>query len=163
MSPRLIFLNGPPAAGKTTVARLLFERLPHCAWLDGDDVWRIRPFEVNDATRALVERNIPFVLRGYLDAGYSAVILSWVMHRQEIIDLILAALGDADYELAVFTLVCTEAELRQRLDRERDVAAEHALERLRQARVLSTTQIDTTGRAPSDVADEIRSRLGPLR
>ena len=76
MRPKLIFITGAPGTGKTEVARGLFNRLPNSAWLDGDDVWRMNPFTVDDTTIALAHSNVGAVLRNYLAAGFSHVIFS---------------------------------------------------------------------------------------
>jgi predicted kinase len=157
MASRLIVIHGPPAVGKTAVAGALFRRLERAAWLDGDDVWRIRPFEVSERTRAIVEANVPTVLRSYLEAGYPDVLFSWVLHARELIERTLAPIADLEPELHVFTLVCTREALRHRLradpDRETDPAL--ALRRLDQARELGTFQIDTTDVSAKAVASAI--------
>lgn len=161
---QLIIINGTPGIGKTTVAKLLFARLKNCAYLCGDAVWQINPFEVNERTKAVVEKNIPFVLRSYLEAGYEFVILDWVMHRQEIIDRILRPLADLDFETKVFTLVADEQAAVERA-LARDGAArspEGVLERLRQSRDLDSTQIDTTGHSPEAISDKIFDLLSPI-
>ena len=160
---KLIIINGAPGIGKSTAAKIVFGRLMNSALLDGDDVWRINPFEVNDRTRAIVEKNIPFVLRSYIEAGYEYVILAWVMHRQQIIDLILNPLRDLDLDVHVFTLVADDKSAVERcLSRDgkaRDT--EVVMSRLRQSRELNTTKLDTTHLEPSEVAETILSSLRP--
>jgi len=159
---KLIVINGTMGIGKSTVAKLVFARLTNAALLDGDDVWRINPFEVNDRTRAVVHNNIRFVLRSYVEAGYEYVILAWVMHRQEIIDTIVQPLGDLGLEVRVFTLFAEEGAAVQRALL-RDGAArnpEGVISRLRQSRELRTTQVDTTHRQPAEVADQILAAIG---
>ncbi len=150
-------INGAPGIGKSTVAEIVFSRLSNAAFLDGDDVWRINPFEVTDHTKAIVDKNIPFVLRSYLEAGYEFVILAWVMHQQEIIDRVLSGLRDLDFDLHVFTLIAEEDALRDRWRARADKQEVPALvsDRLRQSRALHTTQIDTTDLDPTDVAATI--------
>ena len=75
---KLIIINGAPGVGKSAVANLLFSKLNNSAFLNGDDVWRIDPFEVNEITKNPVEDNIAYVLRNYIKAQYECVILSWV-------------------------------------------------------------------------------------
>ena len=157
MKAKLVFITGAPGIGKSTVASILFKRLPESAWLDGDDVWRMNPFRVNDTTTAMVEQNIQFVLRNYLSAGFAHVILSWVLHRQSIIDRILNGLGELEYEPFIFTLVCDEESLESRLkdDPLREPVTELALRRLRESKELETIKIDVTERSPEQIADEI--------
>lgn len=161
--PKLIIINGPPSIGKTTVAELVFQKLESTALLDGDDVWRINPFVVTDSTTALAERNISCTLRGYLEAGYEHVLLAWVMHRQDIIDRVVTALGDLEFDLHVFTLVSDEATLCERYRRGTgaDTAPPLLVERLLQARCLETTHIDTSALTPMETADWIVTALSP--
>ena len=155
--PKLIFIGGAPGIGKTTIARKLFERLEHSAWLEGDDVWRMNPFTVNEHTKQMVERNIQFVLRSYLTAGFAYVLFSWVLHHQSIIDRILEGLEGIKYELFTFTLVCDEPALVSRFEKEvsRGDITELPITRLRQSRVMGTNKIDTTNREPEDIVEEI--------
>ena len=159
--PKLIIVNGAPCVGKSAVANLIFPQLPNSAFLDGDDVWRINPFEVTEQTKAIVEKNIPFVLRSYLEAGYEHVLLAWVMHRQEIIDLVVDELSDLHFELHVFTLVAEESVLQDRWRRRPGHEGHSSMiaDRLRQSRNLDTTQIDTTHLSPEKIADRILNAL----
>jgi len=162
MRPKLVFITGAPGVGKNTVARLVFARLDGCAWLDGDDVWRMNPFVVDDRTIRIVEANITFVLRSYLAAGFRHVIFTWVLHRQDIIDRLVAGLEGLEHDLSIFTLVCDEATLAERRGRRNPGDAQRvglAFERLRQSRELATPKIDTTGRTPEEAAEEILAAL----
>lgn len=161
MKPQVIFITGAMGVGKTTTASLLFQHLSNCAWLDGDSVWRINPFVVDERTIRLVESNIRFVLRNYVSAGYEYVLLSWVLHQQDIIDTLAAGLEGLDYDLHVFTLVCDEETLRSRWtnDPARDSISDLAFVRLRQSKELKTTKIDSTGKSPQAVVEEILAKL----
>ena len=157
MSPTLIFITGAPGVGKTTVARALLPRLADSAWLGGDDVWRMHPFRVDATTTAMVESNIAFVLRNYLESGFSHVILSWVLHKQDIIGRIVEALKGIDYRFLGFTLVCGEADLMARLARDpsRDTNTELAMVRLKESLELNTMKIDTSGKSIETIVHEI--------
>jgi predicted kinase len=158
----LILLGGPPAIGKTTVARLVWHELEHCAWLEGDAVWTIRPFEVTRITTQLAEANITTVLGNYLESGYAHVLFSWVLHRQDLIDRIVAPLDDLTAKVHLFTLVATPAVLRERFESDlgRGPISDLALQRLEEAASLPTHQIDTTALSPSEVAGIILAEIG---
>ena len=154
---KLIIINGAPAVGKSVVGSLLHAKLDNSAFLDGDDVWRINPFEVTEKTKSIVERNIVFVLRNYIEAGYEYAILAWVLHQQSIIDHLLENLNDLTFRVHIFTLICDEVTLVERRQQQgkegRDI--EIAIDRLRQSLTLKTEKLDTSYLKP----DEIVSRI----
>ena len=61
MSIKLIFIGGASGIGKSTVTVLLLKNLKNCVLLDGDDLWRMNPFKVDENSKAMVEKNIRFV------------------------------------------------------------------------------------------------------
>ncbi|MDP6126003.1 MAG: hypothetical protein QGH20_09650 [Candidatus Latescibacteria bacterium] len=89
------------------------------------------------------------------------MILTWVLHRQEIIDRIAAGLGDTFSRLFVFTLVCDEATLATRFNNDpgRGAITERAVERLQQTRDLATRQIDTSDLIPREITESIGTVL----
>jgi predicted kinase len=156
VEPTLIFIAGAPGVGKSTVARSLMDRLPDTVWLDGDDLWRMSPFRVDETTTAMVERNITVVLRGFLSSGFRHVVLSWVLHRQDIVDRIQGGLDDLPHDFEHLALVCDEAELLTR--REESVSQERAqfvIQRQQQIRETGAMLIDTTNRSVAQVVDEL--------
>ena len=161
---KLILIGGPPGIGKTTVAHLLWHELEHCAWLEGDAVWKIRPFSVTPASKRLAEANIISVLRNYLESGYAHVLLSWVLHRLDLIQRLVAPLEGLAKEVHRFTLVATPEVLRERfeLDPKRGRFSTLPLWRLEEAASLPTRQIDTTSLSPSEVARIILTELGDV-
>ena len=112
---KLIFIGGAPGVGKSTVARRLLVRLDHAVWLNGDDLWRMHPFVVNQTTTSMVEGNIQSVLGSFVAAGFSYVLFTWVLHDQSIIDRLLNGITDTPFQFSLFTLVCDEETLKSRI------------------------------------------------
>ena len=161
MLTKLIIINGPPGVGKSVVGNLLFSKLSNSALLDGDDVWRINPFKVNEVTKNIVMQNILFVLRNYIEANYEYVIFIWVLHEQPIIDYLLSRLDDLKFNVHIFTLIADEQVLLHRLqmDTDRRTDPNLALSRLRQSLTLSTEKIDTTMLEPREIVNRILKAL----
>lgn len=81
----LIFINGTMGAGKSAVSRELKKILAPSFFLDGDWCWNMEPFVPGAAERALVLRNIAFLLNSYLAFdGRGNVIFGWVMHKRAV-------------------------------------------------------------------------------
>ena len=63
---RLFLIGGTMGVGKTTTSRILRDRLPSCAFLDGDWCWDMHPFKVTEETKRMVTDNICHVLNNFL-------------------------------------------------------------------------------------------------
>lgn len=164
---RLVIVNGTMGAGKTTVCRELKRLAAPCAFLDGDWCWDMEPFMVTEETKALVQDNIVHTLGGFLACpAFETVIFCWVLHRQEIIDGLLARLDLRDVQAWVFTLMVTPEALRCHI--KKDIAAglrtpdvlERSLERLALYEAMGTEKLFVQGRTPAELAREIMDRLG---
>nr|WP_122012649.1 AAA family ATPase [Maliibacterium massiliense] len=159
---KLILLGGTMGVGKSAVGRALAGMLVPSFYLDGDWCWDMHPFVVDAENKAMVLDNITHLLRGALgNSHFQYVILSWVMHQQQIIDDILSRLPQEGYDVLSLSLVCTpvalEAHWRQdvaRGQRQPDRLADAAA-RLPLYNTLDTTKIDVTGISPRQVAARI--------
>ena len=161
----LFLIGGPMGAGKTAVCQSLKNIRNNSVFLDGDWCWDANPFLITEETKAMVMDNICHCLNNFLHCGaYETVIFCWVMHRQEIIDQILERLDTKGWEVKTVSLICTEAVLKERL--ERDVSAglrlpdvvERSLARLPLYERLHTVKIDTSSLSIQETAQNI-SRL----
>ena len=156
---RLILINGPMGAGKTTVTPLLAQKLSPAVWLDGDWCWKMEPFTVTEENKAVVLENIHTLLGNFLRRGsWETVLFCWVMDHPEILRQVLQPLRDEKIPLWLFTLTCTPEVLKARL--EKDVKAgirtpdiiPRSLERLPLYRDMDTVQVDVTRRTPEQAA-----------
>lgn len=148
---KLYLIGGTMGVGKTAACQALKRLLPGSVFLDGDWCWDADPFVVNDETKAMVEDNICHLLNNFIRcSAYENVIFCWVMHQQEIIDGILSRLDTTGCDVKCVSLVCSEAALRTRL--EKDVTdgirlpdvIERSVARLPMYEKLNTIRMDTT-------------------
>ena len=157
-------IGGTMGVGKTATCQQLKAMLPNAVLLDGDWCWDASHFVVTDETKAMVMDNICHVLNNFIRcSAYENVILCWVMHEQPIVDDILSRLDTSGCLVRTISLVCSEEELRDRL--EKDVAAGirrpdvvgRSLARLPLYETLDTEKVDTGGQTPEQVASRIAS------
>ena len=164
---QLILIGGPMGVGKSAVCRELLDLLQPGVYLDGDWCWNMRPFSVTEETRAMVLDNIRALLGRFLRCPeLDYVIFGWVLHRQEIIDAVLAPLPLRETSVKCFSLLASPEVLRLRLEgdmsaglRPRDGVVERSLSYLPLYRELDTVKIDTDGLTPGEAAREICRRL----
>jgi hypothetical protein len=158
LKPKLILIGGEAWTGKSTCAEILFQRLYNSAWLDGDDVWRVNPWSVNDPRLRTSDINMAFVLQTYLQSGFDYVILSSIVLSDPSITVrILERIIGVEYDLLSFTLICDEATLTERA-KQRDDQANPRFIVLEQTRNLANTiKIDAAKKKPEEIAEEMFS------
>ncbi len=163
----LYIIGGTMGVGKTTVCRILKEKLEGSVFLDGDWCWDMHPFQVTEETKRMVQENIVFLLNNFLSCtAYDHVIFCWVLHQQNIIDDLLARLRTDNCEVHLISLVCTPGELARRI--QKDVEAEirgedavgRSLSRLALYDSLSTLKLDVTELTPEETAGQILRLTG---
>lgn len=159
----LYLIGGTMGVGKTTVCNVLKQELPNAVFLDGDWCWDLHPFRVTEATKAMVMENIHAMLQNFLRCpDIDNIIFCWVMHQQQIMDDVLAPLKDHDLRVVPVSLICTEEELKNRLQKDVDAGIRdqdilgRSIPRLPLYEGLHTVKIDTTGKTPAQIARLIR-------
>ena len=151
----LIMIGGPPWVGKTTCAREVFASLQNSAWLDGDDVWRVNPFSVEDPRLRNSDRNMSFVLNTYLESRFDYVIFSSVVLTDKpITDGILDAIEREDYDVLFFMLSCSRSALEARTAKRDNIAAPES-RFMRAAKAQDAIHLDTTNMRPDEVTQAI--------
>lgn len=116
MLKKLVIINGTMGVGKTTICKGLLKELDNSVWLDGDWCWMMNPWIFSEENKKMVIENIVFILKNYLkNSTYNYVIFDWVIHEENILNLILNQLLDLQYELIWFSLICSDNTLEQRL------------------------------------------------
>ncbi len=160
----LYLIGGTMGVGKTTVSRQLKKDLPNSVFLDGDWCWDADPFQVTEETKAMVLRNICFLLNSFLHCtAYENIIFCWVMHKQSIIDEITKNLDTENCRVIKASLIVDEDNLRNRLlsdvasgIRTEDVI-ERSIDRISMYQLLDTYKVDTDNKTVAEVTEAIRS------
>jgi len=155
----LIIINGTMGVGKTTTSKALLKLLPNCVFLDGDWCWYADPWIVTDETKNMVEQNMSYLLNNFLScSAYENVIFCWVMHDENLIDLVLSWVRGRDYILHKYSLICSEDALIARLKkditdsiRNNDII-ERSLKRLPDFDKMDTVKIDVSKITPKQAA-----------
>jgi broad-specificity NMP kinase len=159
---KLYIIGGTMGVGKTTVCQKLKIELSNCVFLDGDWCWDAYPFLVNEETKKMVMQNICFMLNQFIHcSSYENVVFCWVMHEQNIIDTILASIDRRNCDTKVISLVCNQATLRERLEKDIQLGirtsdvVERSIERLPLYEKLKTQKVYTDGKSVSQIVSEI--------
>lgn len=112
---KLIFINGEPGVGKTTVCKALYKELDKSVWLDGDWCWMMNPFNVTEENKKMVVDNIVHMLRNFLNnSSFDYVVFNWVMPKEYIFKLVEEGIKDLEYEMFRISLLCSPNELLNR-------------------------------------------------
>ncbi|SMC34299.1 shikimate kinase [Oscillospiraceae bacterium] len=111
---KVIILNGPMGVGKTTVGNLIADRINGTAYIDGDWCMDLHPFVGNSETRAMAVDNILHMLGNYRDcSSCNMAVVSWLIDDDKVLEQLIQGIRDLDMETSVFTLVCSEEQLRK--------------------------------------------------
>lgn len=156
---QLIFINGPMGVGKSTVALHLSRMLHGCPRLCGDSCWKWHENPTDEEKEELFD-TIADKLSDLLEQSDEYVIFEWVMHEQYIIDEITSRLW-FDFDLRVFTLICTPEKLTERIKASGgdEAKVQRSLERLSHYSKMSHYTIDTTNLSAVQVAEKIKEKL----
>ena len=158
----LYLIGGTMGIGKTTIAQKLKKQLDNSIFLDGDWCWDADPFQVTEETKAMVLKNICFLLNQFLHcSAYENIIFCWVMHEQAIIDYILDNVDTADCDVKTVSLICDEKTLRSRLQQDIDGGKRtedilgRSIARLPLYMELDTVKVCTDNKSTDEIASEI--------
>lgn len=154
---KLIIISGSPCVGKTTVATSLFESYENSAYCDGDWMWCVNPFSVEDPRLRNGDKNMSYVLSTYLNSNFDYVIFSSVVVMYESIrKSILNDITSNDYMVIGFTLTCSEETLTQR-HKKRGDDNDVSFEWLSLEPYPNDFVINTDNKTVAQIVSEIRS------
>lgn len=157
-----MIINGTMGVGKSTVCKILLDKLKPGIYLDGDWCWNMNPFIISEENKAMVLDNITHLLKNYLhNSSYKYIVFCWVIHQEDIFNQILEPLTDFDFELYKISLVCSEVTLRKRLEKDiqngmRTVdVINRSVQRLPLYDKMNTVKINVSHLTPQETAKKI--------
>ena len=158
---RVIVINGPMGVGKTTVGKIIAEKNPGTAFIDGDWCMDIHPFVGNRETKAMAVDNILHMIRNYLKCSECKMaVLVWLMDDPWVLREILDRLAGLQTDVTSVTLACDRESLvrRWKTDSECEWRTDHWLETSLKSLPYFMSQkhvIDTSRMSAEEVADRI--------
>ena len=158
---KVIVINGPMGVGKTTVGKIIADRYPGTAFIDGDWCMDLHPFVGNAETRAMAVDNILHMVGNYMRcSACSMVVLVWLMDDPQVCRQITEGLSAMQADVEYVTLVCDEESLIRRWKNDRncewrtDEWLEASLRSLPRFAAMENT-MDTGSLTAEQVADRI--------
>ena len=158
---RVIIINGPMGVGKTVTGKLIAEKNPGTAFIDGDWCMDIHPFVGNAETKAMAVDNILHMIGNYQKCSEcKMVVLAWLMDDPRVLRRIRDGLAALQAEVKSVTLVCDSETLTKRWKNDRN--CEWRTDRWLEISLASLPyfasmedMIDTSGLSAEQIADRI--------
>lgn len=153
-----ILLIGLPGVGKTTTGKYLYSQIPRSQYVDGDDLWRIHPFEVNDTNKQMVEHNIISVYQGFLNnPSLQYFIFSWVVANHDLLHKITTWFKDTNPIIVL--LECNKETYIHRLQEDhRNPSILERYDKMQDSyKTMDVYRIDTTDKSVPDIMKEIQA------
>lgn len=160
---QLFIIGGTMEIGKCPVNQILKQKLPNSIFLNGDWCWDSSSFQVTTETKEMVLQNICAILNinNFLKwSDYGNVIFCWVMCEPSIIDTIISCIATADCRTIAVSLICSEQELVERLQKNVTAgirtpdAIERSVQRIPPYQKLNTIKVNKSGKSAAEVVQE---------
>lgn len=117
---KVIIINGPMGVGKTTVGKIIAEKHPGTAFIDGDWCMDIHPFVGNRETKAMAVDNILHMIRNYQKCSECKMaVLVWLMDDLWVLERITAGVEAMHADVKSVTLICDKESLIRRWKNDR--------------------------------------------
>jgi len=117
---KVIIINGPMGVGKTVTGKLIAEKNPGTAFIDGDWCMDLHPFVGNRETKAMAVDNILHMIGNYQKCtACRMIVLVWLMDDQWVLRSIMDGLAALRAEVKNITLICDRETLISRWKNDR--------------------------------------------
>ena len=112
---KVIIINGPMGVGKTATGKIIADKNPGTAFIDGDWCMDIHPFVGNRETKAMAVDNILHMIQNYQKCtACRMVVLVWLMDDPWVVRSIMEGLAALQAEVKSVTLICDRETLIRR-------------------------------------------------
>lgn len=158
----ITIINGTPGSGKTKTGKYVFENTENSAFIDGDWLLGINPYERNDKGRLLRYKNIASLAKNYYEAGYTNILIASVYIKDDNLQEQIDLLKIID-SVKVFALVPNEETLRKRHseDTYKREEIESSIDLSKKIEALAGVEvIDNSNISIEEVAALIKQKLG---
>ena len=163
---KVIILNGPIGVGKTTVGKMLCNKLNKSAFLDGDCCFDLHPFVANKETKNMAIDNITYMIKNYLKCTHcDFVVFNWVMDQIDVYQKIIDNIDSPNIRLYEITLFCSESALEDRWFKDticewrNDEWLSVSKKSLTYFAGLDTFKVDTSNKKAGDIVEELFCRI----
>ncbi len=162
---RVYIINGPMGVGKTVTGKLIADRNPGTAFIDGDWCMDIHPFVGNHETKAIAVDNILHMISNYQKCSVcKRVVLVWLMDDPSVLRSMMEGLAALRTEVKSVTLICDRETLirRWKNDHNCDWRTDQWLEASLASLPFFASMkdaIDTSGLTVEQIADMIMGEL----
>ena len=112
---KVIILNGPMGAGKTTVGKYIADTNEGTAFLDGDWCLDLHPFVGNRETKTMAIDNILHIIKNYRKCSLcKMIVFTWLMDDEWVRREIIEGISSMGLEVKYVTLLCEKDALIRR-------------------------------------------------
>ena len=110
---KIIFIHGPNGVGKSTLCRLLHQKLNNSAWLESEWCKMTNPFAYTDDTVEMTVSNMTHMLKSYLGCtSVEYIIFNYGFHgpRRKIYEKVMENISSMEFKLIPILITCSEEE-----------------------------------------------------
>ncbi|MBD3244005.1 MAG: hypothetical protein GF331_25655 [Chitinivibrionales bacterium] len=161
---KVFVINGTSFVGKSTALRLLHDRLPgKCAVMDGDDVGRVRPFELSREWLDLIQDNILSCALNFDAAGVEYFLFAFPFPGPNRTGRLTSIFESRGYTLNWVNLIASDTALEQRFRLRGGTKPQNLQLGIDMNRTIAQTTgcfaLDTTHLSPEEVASVVLERI----
>lgn len=163
----VIIMNAAPGVGKTTILKLLENKLSNgFAIIDGDDVGRTIPLENTLDWLNLIQDNIVACAKNFKEHDIKTLIVSFVFPSKERLQRIVSLLEKEENNVYHIKLICEPEILKKRIKRRNNqklLSIHRALECNAEIKKINADYcIDTTQKSPDQVMNIVVDGVAKL-